>query len=63
LDQRPELEWRKSSRCDSGACLEVAVIDNGILVRDSKNSAGPVLRFGRSEWNAFIEGIRQGDLR
>ncbi len=55
----PNANWRKSSRSgDVGACVEVAVIDDSIAamdvaVRDSKDPAGPVLRFSPTAWSAF----------
>jgi hypothetical protein len=48
--------------CDSGSCIEVAKSDEMILIRDSKDPDGPVLRFSQDEWNAFVLGVRQGDL-
>ena len=38
-------QWRKSQRCSGGACVEVAKVDGGYLVRDSKNPTGAVLSF------------------
>ncbi|WP_144119548.1 DUF397 domain-containing protein [Catellatospora sichuanensis] len=54
--------WRRSSYCDSGACVEVAQLDHGVAVRDSKDPQGPVLRFSRQEFAAFIAGVRAGDF-
>jgi hypothetical protein len=52
--------WRKSSR--SGAndsnCVEVAGLTEAVAVRDSKDSAGPVLLFGPSSWSRFLSGVR-----
>jgi Domain of unknown function (DUF397) len=54
--------WRKSSFCDSGACVEVAAIDEVIAVRDAKAPNGTVLQFTRPEWRAFVDGVRAGDF-
>jgi len=44
-------------------CVEVASLpDGGIGVRDSKDSAGPVLRFTSDEWRAFLGGVRNGEF-
>ena len=67
------VEWLRSNRCDTGTCIEVAVnkaarcesgscvevgIDAGeVLIRDSKDPTGPVLRFTQAEWHAFVDGI------
>ncbi|MFI7510541.1 DUF397 domain-containing protein [Micromonospora aurantiaca] len=55
-----QLIWRKSSHSDDGNCVEVAETHEPILVRDSKNSAGPVLRFASEQWHAFTEAVRDG---
>jgi Domain of unknown function (DUF397) len=59
-----ELCWIKSSASfANGDCVEVASFDDGqIGVRDSKDTTGPVLRFTRSEWRAFITGARNGEF-
>jgi len=56
------VKSRKS--VDSNDCVEVAAQDDGewILVRDSKNQGGPVLRFAASEWSAFLQGALQGEF-
>lgn len=54
--------WRKSTLSSANGCVEVAVVDNQVAVRDSKNPAGPVLMFSPREWVAFIGGIRAGEF-
>jgi hypothetical protein len=55
--------WRKSSRCgDSGQCVEIAFVPEGILVRDSKQPEATPLRFTRDEWDAFLSGVRGGEF-
>jgi len=54
--------WRKSSRCNSGACVEIADLGDLRAVRDSKDPHGPVLTFGAVAWSAFIVEIGRGGL-
>jgi hypothetical protein len=55
--------WRKSSRSSGqGNCLEVADASAAIGVRDSKDRSGPVLVFTRSQWRAFVEGVKSGEF-
>ena len=59
----PPLSWRKSSRCDSATCVEVAFTGRGaVAVRDSKQLSGPTLTFTRDEWSSFVAGVREGDF-
>jgi hypothetical protein len=54
--------WRKSSESFNGDCVEVAPLHDGIVVRDSKNPDGAVLKFSRREWQAFIRGAKSGEF-
>lgn len=56
------LTWRRSSRCADTTCVEVAVADDFVLVRDSKDLDGPVLRFTHSEWSVFASAICAGEF-
>jgi hypothetical protein len=55
-------EWRKSTRSNSGGCVEVAVIDAQVAVRHSKHKDGAILLFTPVEWEAFIGGVREGEF-
>ena len=57
------IAWQRSSRCEGGTCVEVADLQTEIAIRDSKDPQGPILRFTRSEWIAFVQGIESGELR
>ncbi|MEO6083356.1 MAG: DUF397 domain-containing protein [Umezawaea sp.] len=50
------LNWHKSSYSGGGSsdCVEVARAEAAVLVRDSKNTAGPVLAFPVVQWRAFL---------
>jgi len=56
------LNWRKSSRCGSSTCVEVAKVADHFLVRDSKNPNAATLSFTREEWDAFVQGVTAGDF-
>lgn len=58
-----DAAWRTSSASGNGGnCVEVALTADGIWVRDTKDRPGPVLRFTREEWDAFLAGVRQGEF-
>jgi hypothetical protein len=55
--------WYKSTRSSgNGNCVEVAVVDDAVGVRDSKDRSGPVLVFTASEWRAFVAGAKDGEF-
>ena len=54
--------WRRSSGIDTGASVEVALLDNGVAVRDSRKPEGPVLFFTPAEWDAFVGGAKDGEF-
>ncbi|MCP9945109.1 DUF397 domain-containing protein [Streptomyces somaliensis] len=51
-----EVAWIKStySTPDGPDCVEVATVPDRILVRDSKNPAGPRLALAPATWAAFL---------
>ena len=57
------IRWVKSSVSgggDQSGCLEVALLADSVLVRDSKDHPGPRLTFAVARWAAFIESLRMG---
>lgn len=71
-------EWRRSSFCSNGTCVEVAwrtaslntgtCVEVGrdgdqFLVRDSKHPEQQPLAFNRAEWDAFVAGVEAGQFR
>jgi hypothetical protein len=53
-------DWRKSSySLGNGECIEIASVGADIvMIRDSKDTAGPVLRCGTDEWRSFVSAVR-----
>jgi len=59
-----KVNWVKSSLSfANGNCVEVADLpEGGVGVRNSRDIAGPVLRFTPDEWQAFVGGARNGEF-
>ncbi|MBV2156484.1 DUF397 domain-containing protein [Kitasatospora sp. SUK 42] len=51
-----EIAWRKSSYSgnEGAECVEVAETTTAVLVRDSKDAAGPHLTFTPTAWQSFL---------
>jgi predicted secreted Zn-dependent protease len=64
VDELSEVasSWRKSGYCNNSACVEIAYTKDYVLIRDSKDLSGPILRFNLREWNAFIAGVQHGEF-
>ncbi|MEU4829073.1 DUF397 domain-containing protein [Streptosporangium sp. NPDC023615] len=56
----PPMEWRISSYCNGGNCVQVAFAPDTVSVRDSKVLDGPVLRYSPGDWSAFVRAVKQG---
>ncbi|MCP2342048.1 DUF397 domain-containing protein [Actinomadura rupiterrae] len=54
--------WRKATRSEqTGQCVELAALETGIGVRDSKSPDGPKLVLDRSSFHSLVLEIRTGD--
>lgn len=54
------LTWRKSSFTNPNECVELAWPVESTAVRDSKNSAGPMLVFPRAQAMGFLIEVSAG---
>ncbi|TDC69992.1 DUF397 domain-containing protein [Actinomadura sp. GC306] len=58
--ETPPARWRRSTRCASNGCVEVARLGDGaVSVRDTENTAVR-LAFGPAEWRGFTERAKAG---
>jgi hypothetical protein len=55
-------EWRTSVRSSGGACVEVQIRPDVVLIRDSKNRDGGVLSIDREAFGDFLHAIRSGEF-
>jgi hypothetical protein len=54
--------WRTSSRCDSGACIEIGKLGAIIMVRRSADPDGTCLKLSGGEWREFVTGLKDGQF-
>jgi Domain of unknown function (DUF397) len=54
-----DSRWRKSSYSGNGGdCVEVGGAGRGVLVRDTKDRTGPLLRFTPDAWHRFTRQVK-----
>jgi hypothetical protein len=54
--------WRTAERSGGDNCVEVAAIDGGIAVRNSRQPDGPIVLYTEEEWTAFMDGAKRGEF-
>jgi hypothetical protein len=58
-----DRQFRRSTFCQGGTCVEVAPLPDGqIAVRDSKDLSVPRHVYTQDEWVAFIQGVKAGEF-
>ena len=56
-----DLRWRTARRsAANGACVEVAPAAGTILIRDSKDPHGPLIRYPERSWLTFLTEAKSG---
>jgi hypothetical protein len=61
MEHIDSLNWRKSSYSggNGGACVEIGTDSSRVLVRDTKERTGPMLRFTPAEWRKFTGQVKR----
>lgn len=54
--------WRRATRCGAISCVEVAMREDHVLVRDGKHPSEGIQRYSLDEWAAFLDGVRHGEF-
>jgi Domain of unknown function (DUF397) len=59
MERTDGFRWRKStySGSNGGGCVEVGN-HRGVVVRDTEDREGPVLRFEPDTWRKFTDAIK-----
>ncbi len=57
-----EPKWRMASRCDAGQCVEIGILGDGVLIRNSADRYGERLAMSRDKWQEFVAGVKDGDF-
>jgi hypothetical protein len=59
-----DQDFKKStwSKNNPKTCVEVAITQDGVGVRDSKDPSKATLSYTHDEWKAFIKGVKGGEF-
>ncbi|PFG98974.1 uncharacterized protein DUF397 [Saccharopolyspora erythraea NRRL 2338] len=57
-----DAEWITSTEEDDEPGVEVAFVDGYVGMRNGADPEGPVLVFTPEEWDAFVEGAKDGEF-
>ncbi|CAL9604617.1 hypothetical protein SUDANB58_05509 [Streptomyces sp. enrichment culture] len=58
-----DATWMKSRHSNAeGNCVEVALVEGGIALRNSRDPDGPALVYTAAEVAAFLAGAKEGEF-
>jgi Domain of unknown function (DUF397) len=55
-----DLKWRKASYSSNGGaeCVELASHDGRVMVRDTQDRSGPVLKVTSASWRELLSRVK-----
>jgi hypothetical protein len=56
------VRYVTSSFCGGGSCVEVALLADGVALRDTKDRGKPAHVFTATEWRDFVAGVKNGEF-
>jgi hypothetical protein len=61
MEVQVAARWRTSSYSGNGGgtCVEVGEAQRGVLVRDTQDRTGPMLRFAPAAWRRFAGQVKR----
>lgn len=54
--------WIRSSKSEGSSGVEVAVLDDEVIVREAGMRLRPALYIKLADWEAFLAGVRLGEF-
>lgn len=57
-----DIPWRTAVKSAASNCVKVARRNGVIVIADSKNPSGPVLSYTLDEFDAFLDGAKNGEF-
>ncbi|MEU8607312.1 DUF397 domain-containing protein [Actinoplanes sp. NPDC048791] len=63
MNSKEQPAWRRSGKCSAGNCVEIAAVDGGYLVRDSKRREQQPMFFTEEELSVFAAAFVAGEFQ
>ena len=57
---RGEPAWRRSTACESGACVEVAATDEAVMIRNPEIPDDVPVTLSHAEWQGLLGAMKDG---
>lgn len=57
-----EAAWRAARKCDGGACVQVGMTSEEILLRGTADPDGPHIAVSRDGWREFVTRVKNGNF-
>ena len=54
-------QYRRSTKCEGGSCLEVGAVEQNVHIRDSTRPAVE-LRISREDFAGFLDAVKRGEF-
>lgn len=61
-DRSTDTPWRTAAKSGGGNCIQVSRRNDVIMIADSKYPSGPVLSYTLQEFDAFLDGAKNGEF-
>jgi hypothetical protein len=57
-----EPRWRRARRCDSGACVEIGILGDLVLIRGTADPDDRRVTLSHEGWREFVTRVKTGDF-
>ncbi len=55
-----DMIWRTARECDGGQCVEIGLLGNVVMIRDSADRDGGRIALNHQGWRKFITVMKDG---
>jgi Domain of unknown function (DUF397) len=60
IESAGQPTWRIAKRCDGGQCVEIGILGEVVMIRDSADPYGIRIVLSHNEWREFVASVKDG---